>query len=262
MEWIKECPTSRAAAIEEAGLRWLAAAPDGPAVVRVRERAGRRLVLDRIETTAPGAGAARMFGAALARMHAAGAPTWGALPPGGGVDSREATIGQATLATPRTPPPSWGEFYARHRLRPHLEHARRAGRIPERGASAVGEVIGALERGELDHPQPGLVGTGPARLHGDLWQGNVLWREAGAVLIDPAAHGGHAETDLAMLALFGAPHLEPIREAYDEVSPLAPGWRARVALHQLHPLLVHAELFGGGYGEQAAEAARRVIGGG
>jgi len=46
---------------------------------------------------------------------------------------------------------------------------------------------------------------------------------------------------------------------YAEVTPLAPGWRDRVALHQLHPMLVHATLFGGGYGERAAAAARSLL---
>jgi fructosamine-3-kinase len=88
----------------------------------------------------------------------------------------------------------------------------------------------------------------------------VLWGADGrAWLIDPAAHGGHRETDLAMLALFGAAHLGRIIDAYDETSPLADGWRARVPLHQLHPLLVHAVLFGGGYGARAADAARSML---
>ena len=95
----------------------------------------------------------------------------------------------------------------------------------------------------------------PARLHGDLWAGNVLWSASGPVLVDPAAHGGHRETDLAMLALFGLPHLDRVLAAYDEAWPLDDGWRDRVALHQLHPLLVHAALFGGGYGRQAVSAA-------
>jgi fructosamine-3-kinase len=95
----------------------------------------------------------------------------------------------------------------------------------------------------------------PARLHGDLWAGNVLWSANGPVLVDPAAHGGHRETDLAMLALFGLPHLGRVLAAYDEAWPLDEGWRDRVPLHQLHPLLVHAALFGGGYGRQAVSAA-------
>jgi fructosamine-3-kinase len=103
------------------------------------------------------------------------------------------------------------------------------------------------------------TGDQPARLHGDLWSGNVLWTHDTAVLIDPAAHGGHREADLAMLALFGAPHLERVLAAYDEAAPLAPGWRERVRLHQVHPLLLHAVLFGGGYGAQAVRAAARYV---
>ena len=100
----------------------------------------------------------------------------------------------------------------------------------------------------------------PARLHGDLWNGNVLWGAEGrAWLIDPAAHGGHRETDLAMLALFGAPFLDRILAGYAEVAPLAVGWRDRVPLHQLHPLLVHACLFGAGYAGPVADAARAAL---
>jgi fructosamine-3-kinase len=95
----------------------------------------------------------------------------------------------------------------------------------------------------------------PSRVHGDLWNGNVLWSEDGAVLIDPAAHGGHRESDLAMLALFGLPFLEPLLAAYHEVHPLAAGWRERVGLHQLYPLLVHAVLFGRGYAQRALTIA-------
>jgi fructosamine-3-kinase len=78
-------------------------------------------------------------------------------------------------------------------------------------------------------------------------------------VIDPAAHGGHRETDLAMLALFGAPHLAGILRGYAETAPLADGWRSRVPLHQLHPLLVHACLFGAGYAAQVTAAARAAL---
>jgi fructosamine-3-kinase len=78
-------------------------------------------------------------------------------------------------------------------------------------------------------------------------------------VLDPAAHGGHRETDLAMLALFGAPQLDRILAVYDEAAPLAPGWRQRVGLHQLFPLLVHAVLFGSGYGTSAGAAARAAL---
>lgn len=261
MDWVKRCPTASAAAREAAGLRWLATADGGPRVVAVHAVDGARLTLERVpDGGRPDASAAASFGAALARMHAAGAAFWGAPPPGSGGDGR---IGAAVLATPadaRTAPAAWGAFYVRCRVLPHLRSAVGRGSVTAAGAAVIERVADRLAAGELDHPQPGLLAPdAPARLHGDLWSGNVLWDAGGAVLIDPAAHGGHAETDLAMLALFGAPHLGEILAGYDGVSPLAPGWRDRVALHQLHPLLVHAELFGPSYGRDAVDAARGYL---
>ena len=143
-------------------------------------------------------------------------------------------------------------FYASHRLAPYVAGAgadagdrRELDRLCDRLTEGAPDVTGP--------PEPA------SRLHGDLWSGNVLWSADGAVLVDPAAHGGHRETDLAMLALFGLPFLDRVLAAYDEVHPLSDGWRDRVALHQVHPLLVHAVLFGGGYGSQAVAAARRYV---
>jgi fructosamine-3-kinase len=75
-------------------------------------------------------------------------------------------------------------------------------------------------------------------------------------LIDPSAYGGHREVDLAMLRLFGAPS-ERFFDAYEQAAPLAHGWRERVELHQLLPLLVHALLFGGSYRGAAERVALR-----
>ncbi|MFN3865878.1 MAG: fructosamine kinase family protein, partial [Demequina sp.] len=117
----------------------------------------------------------------------------------------------------------------------------------------VREACAVVAGGAFDDDAP------PARIHGDLWSGNVLFSPDGVVLIDPAAHGGHAETDLAILALFGAPHLDAILHGYQAESTLRAGWRARVPLHQLHPLAVHAAGHGRAYGVELAEAARAVL---
>jgi fructosamine-3-kinase len=94
-----------------------------------------------------------------------------------------------------------------------------------------------------------------------MWPGNLLWGADGrAWLVDPAAHGGHRETDLAQLALFGGvPHLDRILAAYQEVHPLSVGWRARVPLHQLHLMLVHTALFGAAYREAVRATATSAL---
>jgi fructosamine-3-kinase len=108
-------------------------------------------------------------------------------------------------------------------------------------------VAGRLERF-------GAADESPARLHGDLWAGNrIVDRSGTSWMIDPAAHGGHREFDLAMMRLFGG-FGEECFAAYDEAYPLAAGWRERVALHQIAPLVVHAVKFGGGYVAAATQA--------
>ncbi|WP_330932518.1 fructosamine kinase family protein [Spiractinospora alimapuensis] len=186
--------------------------------------------------------AARRFGARLARMHDAGAESFGA--------DWSGYIGPLPLDN--TPSTDWSEFYARRRLLPYLRRASDVGALRPADVALVERVIERL---------PELAGPSepPARIHGDLWSGNVLWQPDTATVIDPAAHGGHRETDLAMLALFGLPHLEEVLAAYQEETPLADGWRQRVPLHQLHPLLVHAALFGSGYRAATRDAAKAAL---
>ena len=98
----------------------------------------------------------------------------------------------------------------------------------------------------------------PARLHGDLWSGNVLWgRDGRAWLIDPAAYGGHREVDLAMLRLFGSPGQALPRRLRGAPPARARATRSGSTLYQLFPLLVHAALFGGGYPASAERVARK-----
>jgi fructosamine-3-kinase len=227
---------------EARGLRWLAEAEPagGVAVPEVLGVDAECLVLRWVEPGRNSADAAAAFGRALAVTHAAGAASYGA--------EEDGFI--ARLPLPNRPADTWAEFYAVRRVLPYLKLARDRGAVTDREAATVEAVVGRLP--DLVPEEP------PARLHGDLWNGNVLWGTDGAAsVIDPAAYGGHREVDLAMLALFGLPHLPRVLEAYAEASPLADGWQDRVAVHQLFPLLVHACLFGGGYGARAAEAASR-----
>ena len=233
---------------EAAGLRWLADA-GGAAVVEVLDVGEDHLDLARLVPAPPTPAHAEELGRGLATVHRAGADGYGA-PPGG-------WSGDGWLGPLAEPLPlvlggwhRWGEFYAEARVRPLVRAGRDRGELDPADARALDVLADTVAAGRYDTGEPA------ARLHGDLWSGNLVWTEAGAVLIDPAAHGGHREADLAMLQLFGAPHLERIVAAYDEAAPLADGWRERVRLHQLHPLLVHAVLFGGSYGPQAVSVAR------
>jgi fructosamine-3-kinase len=224
---------------ESRGLAWLACA--GAPVPSVLGVGAEVLVLSWLDAAAPSVAAAERLGRSLAAVHAAGADRFGADWPG--------YAGRLRLANDPVPTVhTWAEFFAATRLLPLIRQAADAGALPdpaplERVAGRLAELAGP--------PEP------PARLHGDLWSGNLLWTAGGAWLIDPAAYGGHRETDLAMLDLFGAPHLDRVVAAYDEATPLADGWRSRVGLHQLHPLLSHAVMFGGGYGARAVALARR-----
>jgi fructosamine-3-kinase len=137
-----------------------------------------------------------------------------------------------------------------------LPYARRAHDLGHLSGAATAQVDRVAERlvaGEFDDDRE------PARIHGDLWSGNVIFTAGGVVLIDPAAHGGHGLTDLAMLHLFGAPHLATITAAYAEAAPLSGGWTDLIGLHQLHPLLVHAVSHGPSYGAEAGRIAARYI---
>jgi fructosamine-3-kinase len=231
-------------AAEAAGLRWLAeATPHGgprvPTVIDVSEHA---IEMERVATGPWSPHADDAFGRALAAMHTLGASSFGA--PANGY------IGPLPLDN--TPSDDWPSFYATRRIEPYLRDAIDGGSMPASAVSTFDRLCARLD--DLAGPtEP------PARIHGDLWRGNVLAdTEANPWVIDPAAHGGHRETDLAMMRLFGG--FGPrCYAAYEEASPLAADHEDRVALHQLHPLLVHAVLFGSSYGADALRLARRYV---
>jgi fructosamine-3-kinase len=226
---------------EAAGLRWLGEVEGGVPVPEVLGVASDCLVLAWIEQSPKTpVEAAAAFGQQLATTHNAGADGWGL--------DHDGFIGRLPL--PNKPADSWPEFYAIRRVLPYLKLARDRDAISESDAAAVEAVVGKLA--DL------IPEERPSRLHGDLWNGNCLWGQDLAIhVIDPAAHGGHRELDLAMLHLFGLTHLPRVMAAYHEAAPLADGWEERLGVHQLFPLLVHACMFGGGYGARAGAVAAR-----
>ena len=178
-------------------------------------------------------------GRGLAELHRSGAPQWGL--------SYDNFIGP--FAQPNRQCVDWPTFYVERRLAPQLAEACSTLGAPivsrfEHLCADIVQVVGP--------PEP------PARLHGDLWAGNAFADANGSpVLVDPAVYGGHREVDLAMMQLFGG-FSERVFAAYDEAYPLAAGWRGRVPLYQLYPLLVHVNLFGAGYVRQLEATLARV----
>ncbi len=224
---------------EALGLQWLgeADAVAVPEVVHVGFDPP-LLVLEWIEGGSPTAATEADLGRALAALHQAGAPCFGR------TDRR--TLGSRRL--PNEPCETWVEFYARNRLVPLARLAADAGSLAPDAIADLESIATRLD--ELGGPPEPA-----ARLHGDLWAGNLMISTGGTSwLIDPAAHGGHREFDLAMMLLFGGFGRDCFA-TYDEVYPLADGWEERVELHQLAPLTVHAIKFGGPYGPATARAA-------
>ncbi len=226
-------------AAEAAGLDWLRET----GAVRVPEVIGAFAGLLALEWIEPGdasPAAAEQFGRDLAALHRTPAAHFGADWPG--------FIGPLPLDhTPTSG--GWGAWFAERRLQPYLKLSADRGALTTADINAVDQIIETLI-GYVD-------GEPPCRTHGDLWPGNVQWGADGrAWLIDPAAHGGHRETDLAALALFGGlPHLDTVLGAYREVYPLTEGWRGRIPLHQLHLLLVHTATLGETYQPAVRTAA-------
>lgn len=259
---------------EVAGLSWLSDAyteseQQSCLVVPVLNRGKTWLEEPRLVSVSPTKGAAEEFGRRLAHLHATGANHFGAAPTN---FTGPAWIGRAPLPlihpqNDQAPGTSWGEFYSKYRIKPYLD-----GPFSSEEKQTILALCTKLESGQLDHPQPALVASSTnanpnddnanhaaARIHGDLWNGNLLWTPDGVTLIDPAAQGGHAEEDIGFLSLFGAPFFDRIVGAYNEVSPFASGWRNRVELHQMHVLMVHSYLFGRSYVGQTVEVATHYL---
>lgn len=271
---------------EADGLRALAApgALRVPAVLGVGGSGSRDdpgwLLLEFVSRGSPGPAYGRKMGHGLARLHAS--PGRQPEPPGGSEEGEERTAprgsgagGDADAEGHREPGAfgwhrdnfigsldqsnravaSWPRFWRDVRLEPQLRLARDQGFFRGREGDVLEKLLSSVE-GIL----PDDAGFGPSLLHGDLWSGNYYPDDAGEpVLIDPAVYRGDGEVDLAMMELFGSLP-SGFREGYEAVRPISPEYPAyKRDLYQLYYLLVHVNLFGGGYVGGSLGAARRVL---
>ena len=183
----------------------------------------------------------RSLGAALAELHRIPCNIFGR--------SDNRTTG--SLGLPNNPRVVWAEFYASQRLQPLAVIARERKALSENDCSALEKIADNLHVAVIADDNASL-------LHGDLWAGNRLVDNGGqSWLIDPAAHGGHREFDLAMMQLFGG-YSTDCFAAYHETFPLQAGYKERVPLHQLAPLTVHAIKFGSSYKSAVRQAIHQT----
>jgi len=246
---LNQRPLPRIFELEADGLRALreAVEADGgllrvPAVLGYDETF---LALEWIDAGGRGASPGKRLGEGLARLHHHTAPTWG-----WSEDNWIGSLPQDNTETPAEGGP--GRFFAERRLRAQARLG--AGRL---GRSLLARLERFCDR--VDDFLP-LADERPALLHGDLWGGNWTSDHSGAPwLFDPAVHYGCREAELAFTRLFGG-FPPSFYRAYEVEFPLAPGFADRVDLWNLYPLLVHANLFGGGYPRQVEEILRRVVG--
>ena len=213
-----------------------------PEVMGVFEQGGYQgIVLEFIGHRQPSSAYWQDLGHGLAALHQNSHPVFG-------LDHAN-YIG--SLPQHNTPTASWSEFFIQQRLVPQLRMAVDSGRLDQ-------DAVRQFERLYSKLPEI-FPEEKPALLHGDLWSGNVIIDDAGApCLIDPAVYYGHREVELAFTRLFGGFN-DVFYSAYTEQFPLAPGFQQRVEVYNLYPLLVHVNLFGGGYAGQVRSILKRMV---
>lgn len=208
----------------------------------------RLIVMERLPgSTGADESAQRHLAELLADLHGIEGPSFGY--------ERSTLIGP--LEQPNEPDVSWARFFARQRIIQFAQLARSRGSLTSDGLDTAFRLADAIEAKPDRFTAPG---ERPALIHGDLWSGNILSKSGQVTgLIDPATYFADREIELAFMGLFGCVG-RPFFERYHELRPIEPGFfEQRKGMYRIYPLLVHATLFGGGYGRQAIDAMNRAL---
>ncbi|NTW25216.1 MAG: fructosamine kinase family protein [Lentimicrobium sp.] len=199
------------------------------------------LILEYISSREPVKDFWQIFGQQLASMHRKTSGVFG-------LDHNN-YIG--SLAQSNKNHENWIEFLVSERLDPLAKMAFEDGKFHKADIRQIEKLYNKLE--SL------LPVENPSLLHGDLWNGNMMTgKDGNPCIFDPAVYFGHRETDIAMTRLFGG-FPDSFYESYNHWWPLETGWKERIPLNQLYPLLVHVNLFGGGYMSQVKQIVAKFV---
>ncbi|GMV24048.1 MAG: fructosamine kinase [Phycisphaerae bacterium] len=201
------------------------------------------LIMERVEGRSSFDDASERHAAELlADLHEVHGPSFGL--------ERDTLIG--SLPQRNTVCSSWVGFFRDHRLTAMADAAASTGGIGPGTRRRIGTLAARLTD-LIDEP------ACPSLLHGDVWTGNVLANSGRiAAFLDPAVYYGHSEIELAFITLFST-FGRPFFERYSQLRPIRPGFfESRRHVYNLYPLLVHARLFGGHYGEQVSDTLDRI----
>jgi len=191
------------------------------------------LLLSLIESGSANSGSDFNFGVQLAKLHRNSSDNFGL-----GHDNFIGKLPQRNHTHK-----NWADFFIQERIEPQIKLGVDSGKFSNSSGDKIEKLSSVVEKLFPDEP--------PALLHGDLWSGNYMFSKTGtASIYDPAVYYGHREMDLAMTRLFGGFSKE-FYEGYNSEYPLEDGFEERIQLCNLYPILVHANLFGGGYVNQA-----------
>ena len=214
---------------EADGLATLAPAIRVPAVLGLGESDGHRwLAMEWLDLSPHTPASIDALGHALGQLHAVTSPTFGY--------HRPNFLGRTPVDN--KPSASWSDFYLSRRIEPMLRHLHDAGHAPAPSSAILSAVAACL----------GTHQPAASLLHGDLWTGNTATLPGGEpVVFDPAVHYGDAESDIAMLELFGGRLPESFFAAYQEHRPLPADRLHRRPAYDLLHALNHLLLFGDAY---------------